>query len=581
MKKLWMLLVASLIICGFSGCQKQNDDNNENGSSSEVKVTTYDPQNITETSAVCGGDAIVLQQGLALSKLGVCWSISENPTIEDSYLVTEEWNEPFVCNLRELQPNTTYHIRAFVLRGLIVYYGEDKSFTTLGLPVVKTFDVDEVFQTSVICGGEVISEGTDYVNERGICWNTLGNPTINDEHIDSGSGVGSYNIEVTGLSGGVTYYARAYAINSVGVGYGEEVSFKIINSEYLSSIVNQFFNYTISPTYINLAEQTQLLVDRLVELKDNPMQSKVDEAAVVFLEVHRWWELSEAFLYGAATDFGIVSQIDTWPFDENAFNSLMSSPNMVSILENDEDGTIAGDLLSNTLLGFQGLEFVLFQNGQPRSVGDISGDMMSYMLAIARNLRNRCFQLEVSWLGSTAPSFHCALVEYLGLNTTVVGGQLNYGDNFLEAGSAGSTYLTIDDALVDLIDGCVVIADEVGTSKIGKCHTGEDVSYVESPYSQRSIVNFYNNILSVKYSYLGSIQGQIDNRSLHKLVNSVDASLDLEIMNAIEDVLNSINNMRAPFAIYYADSSAGEAMEACQHLSSVLVRVKSLVLSKL
>lgn len=96
-------------------------------------VTTYTPQDISYTSAVCGGDVIVTQ-GLSLSEIGVCWSNEEKPTMEDSHLSTTDWHNPFVCTLTGLNPGTIYHVRAYALRGLECYYGEDKSFSTENSP---------------------------------------------------------------------------------------------------------------------------------------------------------------------------------------------------------------------------------------------------------------------------------------------------------------------------------------------------------------------------------------------------------------------------------------------------------------
>lgn len=101
----------------------------EGNNDSDVRVTTYTPQDITSTTAVCGGDLIVIQ-GLTISELGVCWGTSSRPTVDDSHLSTSNWSEPYVCTITGLEPNTKYHVRAYALRGLEYYYGEDKSFTT-------------------------------------------------------------------------------------------------------------------------------------------------------------------------------------------------------------------------------------------------------------------------------------------------------------------------------------------------------------------------------------------------------------------------------------------------------------------
>ena len=347
------------------------------------------------------------------------------------------------------------------------------------------------------------------------------------------------------------------------------------NKAMKEAIVKQYLNHTVYPTYANLANEADTLVENLEALKANKTQANVNAATATFLEARHWWEMSEAFLFGAASDFGIDPHIDSWPLDEDAFNRLMSSPNMIAQLANDEDGSVAGEQLGNALLGFHGIEYILFREGQPRNVNEINDDMMTYVVAVSRDLRNRCFQLEVSW-NENAPQAHKDLMEELELNTTVNSSDNTYGANMTQSGQAGSTYATFTNALEAIADGCIDISDEVGTSKIGKPHTGEDVTYVESPYSQKSIKDFYDNITSVKNAYMGGMEGQRDeSMSLHTYIKDHNADLDTKAMNAIDNALTKIQNMKAPFVQFYADAAAGEAMEACQELSDVMAEVKA------
>ena len=102
------------------------------------------------------------------------------------------------------------------------------------------------------------------------------------------------------------------------------------------------------------------------------------------------------------------------------------------------------------------------------------------------------------------------------------------------------------------------------------------MTYVESPYSQKSIKDFYDNMTSVKNAYMGGMEGQRDeSMSVHTYIKDNNSELDAKALNAIEKALNAIDNMAAPFVVNYADASAGAAMEACQELSDVMAEVKS------
>lgn len=236
MKRFLQLLMVSLVtmLVVTMSCKKSSDSASNAGggnTSSDVRVTTYTPQDITATTALCGGDAIVTQ-GLALSEIGVCWSAENNPTVGDSHISTTEWDAPFVCTITGLEPNTKYYVRAYALRGLEYYYGGEKSFTTsaYNLPIVTTGAVSGITTTSAACGGNVTSAGDGTVVVRGVCWSTEHNPTTEASHTSDGSGVGVFTSSITGLEHNTTYYVRAYATSDGGTSYGNEVSFTTLNT---------------------------------------------------------------------------------------------------------------------------------------------------------------------------------------------------------------------------------------------------------------------------------------------------------------------------------------------------------------
>ena len=89
-------------------------------------------------------------------------------------------------------------------------------------PIVTTNEVSDITSNSAVCGGNVRTDGYSEVVQRGVCWNTKGNPTINNEFTVDGGGTGSFTSNITNLLPNTTYYVRAYAINSKGTVYGEQ-----------------------------------------------------------------------------------------------------------------------------------------------------------------------------------------------------------------------------------------------------------------------------------------------------------------------------------------------------------------------
>ena len=208
------------------------------GSTFFKKIILYTPQvstasvsDITDISAVCGGNVTgtgTNQFDAVVTARGVCWSTSPNPTIADSHTVDGSGIGVFTSTMTGLSPNTQYYVRAYATNGVGTEYGNGVTFTTaspVSLPTVTTSPVSTITYHAASCGGNVISDGGLPVTSRGVCWSTSHNPTIAENHTTDGTGTGNFISNITGLSASTTYYVRAYAINSVGVAYGEEVIF--------------------------------------------------------------------------------------------------------------------------------------------------------------------------------------------------------------------------------------------------------------------------------------------------------------------------------------------------------------------
>ena len=339
----------------------------------------------------------------------------------------------------------------------------------------------------------------------------------------------------------------------------------------IANISAQFVDHTVAPTYSALASLTEQLTNQLTALKANPTNNGIQDACITFLAARQEWERSEAFLFGAAGDFGIDPHIDSWPLDEDAFNTLMGSPAMIAALDNEDGDVVAGERLGNALLGFHGIEYILFEDGHAKDVSKITPNEWIYITAVAGDLRNRCYQLEVGWLGDKAPKSHIEKLDDLEMPYTVAGGNLSYGENLRNAGRAGSTYSSPKAAIMAILQGCSDIADEVGSSKIYAAWHGEDITYIESPYSHMSITDFHNNIISIRNAYMGGVEGQRDESlSVHNYVNKGNPMIDAKIIQAIDEAISKIDAMPAPFVEHYSDAANGAAVKACAELSDAI-----------
>lgn len=190
-------------------------------------VITSEATNTTQTTAVSGGN-VTSDGGGAVTARGVCWSTSSNPTLSNSYTTNGSGTGVFISNITGLTAYTLYYVRAYATNEAGTSYGNQITFNTLAnpvLPTVTTEAVTDIASTTATSGGNVISDGGANVTVRGICWSTSSNPTISDSHTSDGNGIGSFVSYLTGLNESTTYYVRAYATNSVGTAYGDEVSF--------------------------------------------------------------------------------------------------------------------------------------------------------------------------------------------------------------------------------------------------------------------------------------------------------------------------------------------------------------------
>ena len=366
----------------------------------------------------------------------------------------------------------------------------------------------------------------------------------------------------------------------------------------LKAAVEEYVPEVIYKIYGNLADATSKLYDQLDAFKAKGLgsasQADIDAICSTFLDARAQWEASEAFLYGAATVYGIDPHIDTWPLNKDKLAKELSNSAVIADL--DAEGAGAVDEVGVSNLGFHGIEFIFFRNGANRKVADLKGretddsfaaynvsgkDEIIFATAVAEDLRNYCWQLQASWDPKTPEARVEYVEEDLEMNTTMDNG-LTFGENMLAATKPGSTMATWQRAVSTiLVAGCSNICNEVANSKIASAYYATDPDYIESPYSKKSYLDFLNNILSIQYSLYGRADATTPSKAcIMKVLESQKYSGISKLQSTLDEAVASLKTCVASGVAFVDDpdaTCAAKAMEALNALDAELNKAAEFV----
>ena len=309
----------------------------------------------------------------------------------------------------------------------------------------------------------------------------------------------------------------------------------------------------------------------------NGSQAALDQACKDWKTARANWENTEAFLFGAADVYSIDPHTDTWPVAANDLADVLRDEKAMSNLDNFIKTANSG------ILGYHGLEYVLFRQGQPRKIDQVTTLEYNYICAVAKDLYNATATLEACWDSKESNAERQRIAkEYVATHLAIdddgnqegaLDGFQNYGKAFKNPGTGD--WETALDATLEIISGCQDIIGEVGDSKIGLPYTGEDNTYIESPYAYNSITDFYDNIVSCKNALYGQMDATAPNEKslIYFCKNAGNATLAAQANNVeskLAAALSKIKAMKAPFALYYSDASCKTAMDALGELDEAL-----------
>ncbi len=372
------------------------------------------------------------------------------------------------------------------------------------------------------------------------------------------------------------------------------------NQKKMAAAVENYVPNVVYSTYKALADETDKLYNALDAASQKGVkslsQSDLDAICATFLNARKYWEQSEAFLYGPATTFGIDPHIDTWPLDVEALATALSNADQMAMLKGEDGIAYAGAKLGQELLGFHGIEFILFREGANRTVTalqakesdeafakyNVTGEQeLVYATAVAGDLRDNCYRLYASWNPDAEKNYTDRMEEIEA--EIEINGKI-YGANMLGAAKLGSSFETWEEVLSTiLVGGCSNICAEVADVKMGNAHSGEDVNYIESPYSEKSFQDFIDNILSIQFTlYGGRDASSPASHSILTLLKDLGYPDASAIQGKMEAAIKALKDCQAKgaFVKIYADSSVQAAMDAVSALDEELNKAASWIVKQ-
>ena len=382
-------------------------------------------------------------------------------------------------------------------------------------------------------------------------------------------------------------------------------------NDAIEALTKQYLSDVVYPTYGNLANECENLFNKISALKTKlkadatVSQSEIDAICTSYKNARNYWEQSEAFLYGAASDFEIDPHIDTWPLDVPTLGEDLTDDAKIQKLDAADGIEYARTSLTAENLGFHGIEFIFFRDGKNRSAaffnndeketdsditakGDVTAQQeVIFATAVAGDLRDKCFQLEVAWNANASAAHKTRVAECAksssDFETKVVKNGLTYGENLTAVNAGTSTYNSWKKVVEEiLVGGCSNICAEVADQKMGQAYraatgTGDaedDPNYIESPYSHNSFVDFYGNIMSIQNALYNNVEGSAATNSsvmaYLKKYNATEAAALQAKLTAALDALKACQNSGKSFVEAPGAACVKAAMDAISALDDEL-----------
>ncbi|MBP3354342.1 MAG: carboxypeptidase-like regulatory domain-containing protein [Bacteroidales bacterium] len=220
-----------------------------------IVLNTLEVSELKESSVTFNGE--IVNPGIPqYTTRGFVYSTSSMPTLETTiakltYKVTED--KKYACSVTGLTKGETYYVRAYAQNSKGVAYSSNEVKFTLTASATQ-ITTQEVSNIDISAGRATLNAsviaGTPIYSEKGFCYSTTPEPTIEDnKRVVGGSGSGSFSCDIADIEQQTTYYVRAYAIQNGEVIYG---SVKMFNTNYIKTSIETSSATNIGSTSANL-----------------------------------------------------------------------------------------------------------------------------------------------------------------------------------------------------------------------------------------------------------------------------------------------------------------------------------------
>ena len=281
------------------------------------------------------------------------------------------------------------------------------------------------------------------------------------------------------------------------------------------TMLNDFANTVVLATYTELDSKAGELLMAVEALAADTSQANLEKAQQAWKATRKPWEQSEAFLFGPVDTQGLDPALDSWPVDHVNLQSVLVSSDALTV------DFVSG--LEDTQKGFHTIEFLLFRDGDQRKALDITDRELAYLVSTTENLKASTSQLRLAW----APEGK------------------NFSSTVATAGEGSAVYPSQSAAVQEMVNGMIVIADEVANGKISDPYNESDTTLVESQFSFNSITDFQDNIRGIQNVYMGKFIS--DGQGLNDFVNSHDPELDARFQQEVQAAIDAIGAIPYPF----------------------------------